>query len=130
VVEAADQRRRIEAKTVFDAARRGHPAARALVERYCDHLGRALAGLIALLNPDRVVIGGGVSLAGAALFVPLRRAISRHFPPFLAPACRCLPAALGENSVLCGAAQLALRYTASGKGNSPRSTQRPQRFRS
>jgi len=117
VVEAAGSRQRIEAKTVFDAARRGHPAARAMIERYCDDFGRALAGLIALLDPDTVVIGGGVSLAGAALFAPLRRAIARHLPPFLPQTCRCLPAALGENSVLCGAAQLALRYTA---GERPR----------
>lgn len=115
LVKAAGGRERLEAKTVFDAARRGHRPARALVQRYCDDFGRALAGLIALLNPDRVVIGGGVSLAGAALFVPLRRAIARHLPAFLPRTWRCLPAALGENSVLGGAAQLALRYTAGGK---------------
>ncbi len=117
IVQAAGGRRALEAKTVFDAARRGHPAACALLERYCDDFGRGLAGLIALLNPDCVVIGGGVSLAGATLFAPLRRAIARHMPPFLPRTCRCLPAALGENSVLCGAAQLALRYTAGRSGH-------------
>jgi len=107
--------RAIEAKSVFDAARRGHPAARALVLRYCDDFGRGLAGLIALLDLDCVVLGGGVSMAGNTLFAPLRRAIARHMPPFLPRAWRCLPAALGPNYVLCGAAQLALRYTASAE---------------
>lgn len=112
VVKTAGSRQALEAKTVFDAARQGHPAARALIECYCDDFGRGLAGLIALLNLDCVVLGGGVSLAGPVLFVPLRRAIARHMPPFLPRTWRCLPAALGPNYVLCGAAQLAMRYTA------------------
>lgn len=82
-----------------------------LVERYCDDFGRALAGLIGLLDLDCVVLGGGVSLAGPVLFGPLRRAIARHMAPFLPRSWRCVPAALGPNYVLCGAAQLALRYT-------------------
>lgn len=118
IVTASGGLRRLDAKAVFDAARGGHAPARALVEDYCDHFGRGLAGLLALLNPEAVVIGGGVSLAGAALFVPLRRAIARRLPAFLPRGWRCVPAALGENSVLVGAAQLALRYTDRFKGES------------
>ena len=54
-----------------------------MVLRYCDDFGRGLAGLIALLDLDCVVLGGGVSMAGNTLFLPLRRAIARHMPPFL-----------------------------------------------
>jgi glucokinase len=121
LIKEAGRARAIEAKTVFDGARRGHPAAKALVERYCDDFGRGLAGLIALLDLDCVVLGGGVSLAGPVLFAPLRRAIARHMPPFLPRSWRCLPAALGSDYVLCGAAQLALRYTAMSQDPSPRS---------
>lgn len=101
---------KLEAKTAFDAARRGHPAASKLVERYCLDFGRAIWGLLALMNPDCLVIGGGVSLAGDALFVPLRRAVRAQMPDYLPRQWRIVPAALGVNSVLSGAAQLALRY--------------------
>ena len=112
LIDAAGGRQRIEAKTVFDFARRGHRPSVVLIEAYSDHFGRALATLIALLDPELVVIGGGVSLAGIPLFVPLRRAVARHLPPFLPRGWRCVPARLGANSVLCGAARLALGYTA------------------
>ena len=120
VIEEAGGLGSIEARTVFDGARRGHVASRALVEAYCAQLGRAIAGVIALLDPGTIVIGGGVSLAGGALFGPLRRAIAAQLPQFLArgagsqPPWRCVPAALRENSVLAGAACLALRYTSTG----------------
>lgn len=110
VVRTAGGLQALQAKTAFDAARRGHPAARALIEKYCGNFGRALAGLLTLMNPECIVIGGGVSQAGDALFVPLRRSIRAQMPGFLPRQWRVLPAALGANSVLCGAAQLALRY--------------------
>ncbi len=108
VVRAAGGISGLEARHVFDAARSGHAAARRLVLDYCGLLGRGLRGLAALLDPDIVVIGGGVSLAGPVLFTPLRRALAAQFPPYIRPPARCVPAALGDDSVLCGAARLAL----------------------
>lgn len=49
------------ASVVIDAMRAGDPVARASFERYCDRLGRALAGVINLLDPDAIVLGGGLS---------------------------------------------------------------------
>jgi fructokinase len=53
--------------TIVDDAARGDPAAVATIERYHDRLARALASLINVLDPDIIVLGGGMSnLAGLA----------------------------------------------------------------
>ncbi|WP_158277735.1 ROK family transcriptional regulator [Pseudosporangium ferrugineum] len=60
------------AKDVLDAARAGDPAALRTVELEIDHLGRALAGVVAVLDPELVVLGGGVGgHAGDLLTGPL-----------------------------------------------------------
>ncbi|MSR57688.1 MAG: ROK family protein [Planctomycetaceae bacterium] len=71
-------------------------------------LGWALGQAITLINPARIVIGGGVSLVGEALFFePLRRACrAATFGPFVGLA-EILPAALGEDVVIHGALALA-----------------------
>jgi glucokinase len=70
-------------------------------------LADAICHVIALLCPRRIVIGGGVSLLGDALFVPLRRLVAeRVFKPF-AGLTEIVPAALGEEVVVHGALALA-----------------------
>jgi glucokinase len=66
----------------------------------------ALSHVIALLAPKRIVLGGGVSLAGERFFAPLREALARiAFPPLAD--CDVVPAALGETVVVHGALLLA-----------------------
>ena len=63
----------------------------------------ALCNAIALLNPDRIVVGGGVPLMGEVFMDPLRRAVARQvFGPY-AERYQIVPAALGEEVVLVGA---------------------------
>lgn len=71
------------------------------------HLGVAIANAIAIINPDIVIVGGGVSLAGERFFRPLRTTVRRLvFAPFRRNF-RIVPAALGESVVVIGAALLA-----------------------
>jgi glucokinase len=71
--------------------------------------GVALANVITLLNPDTVVVGGGVSLAGERFFRPLRATVRRFvFAPFRHNF-KIVPAGLGETVVVVGAALLATR---------------------
>ena len=78
------------------------------------HVGVAVANAIALLNPEIVIVGGGVSRAGEPFFRPLRRIVDRLiFPPFRGN-CRIVPPAFGQNVVVVGAA-----LVAQGKGVSP-----------
>ncbi len=60
------------------------------------------------MNPEIVVIGGGVSQAGDCLFTPLRKTVQRHAVPESTRDLRIVPAALGAQSALFGAAALGL----------------------
>ncbi len=51
----------LNAQAIAAQARRGDPAAQATLARYADRLARALAGVVNVLDPDVVVLGGGVS---------------------------------------------------------------------
>jgi glucokinase len=78
----------------------------AFVERYVVDLARGLKAAIMLLNPARVVIGGGIAKAGDRLFVPLRTELSRQITGWSAARIDVVPAGLGDNSVLFGAMAL------------------------
>ncbi len=90
------------AREVFES---GHPRAPYIIERMIEGLGRMLGAATQLLDPDVIVLGGGVSQAGERLLVPVRRALERHT---LAShrRVRVLPAALGEQAgaIGCGLA--------------------------
>ena len=60
-----------------------------------------------LLNPARIVIGGGISKAGDALFVPLRAELRRQITSWSRARIDVVPAELGDDSVLWGARALA-----------------------
>lgn len=93
---------------ITDAARQGDPIALAAFASVGDWLGRGVANLVAALDPDLVVIGGGVSQAGELLLAPARAALAqsitgaghRTLPPLVA-------AELGAEAGLIGAAVLA-----------------------
>jgi glucokinase len=79
----------------------------AFVERYVVDLAAGLKPCIMILNPQRVVIGGGISKAGEKLFGPLRRELRRQVTSWSRARLDVVPAALGDDSVLYGALQLA-----------------------
>lgn len=80
---------------------------RKFVEGYVVDLALGLKSAIMLLNPARIVVGGGISKAGEALFEPLRRELRRQITPWSRARIDVAPAALGDDSVLWGALSLA-----------------------
>ena len=74
----------------------------AFVGRYVVDLALGLKAAIMLLNPARVVIGGGIAKAGDRLFVPLRAELRRQITSWSAARIDVVPAALGDDSVLYG----------------------------
>jgi glucokinase len=62
-----------------------------------------------LLNPARIVIGGGISKAGDRLFLPLRAELRRQITTWSAARIEVVPASLGDDSVLYGAMSVAQR---------------------
>lgn len=79
----------------------------AFVDRYVVDLARGLKACIMILNPARIVIGGGISKAGDLLFVPLRRELNRQITKWSRARIDVVPATLGDDSVLYGALALA-----------------------
>ena len=58
----------VTAKDVFDAVKVGDPVAIAIAKKFGRYLGHGLASVAALVDPEAIVIGGGVSKAGEILF--------------------------------------------------------------
>lgn len=78
------------------------------VRRYVVDLAQGLKAAIMILNPARIVIGGGIAKAGEALFGPLREELRRQVPAGWSHArIDVVPAELGDDSVLWGAFALA-----------------------
>ncbi len=101
----------ITARTVAEAARNGDPMARRVFERAARMMGLAVGSLLNLLNPEVVVIGGGVARSWDLVEGPLLEAAqgSAFAVPF--QAARIVPAALGEEAGLVGAGYVALHQT-------------------
>ncbi len=76
------------------------------VARYVVLLARGLKACIMVLNPARIVIGGGLSKAGDRLFGPLREELGRQITSWSGARKDVQPAALGDDSVLYGALEL------------------------
>ena len=95
------------AKEVFDAAKAGDSLAEKLILRSADELGRALASVSCVIDPEVIVLGGGVSMAGQ----PLLEAVKRSFRRYAFPAAEetCFRLALLDNDAgIYGAAKLML----------------------
>jgi glucokinase len=84
----------------------------AFAERYVVDLALGLKAAIMLLNPARIVIGGGIAKAGDRLFVPLRAELGRQITAWSRARIDVVPAELGDDSILWGAMALATRRTA------------------
>src|SRR5437762_7429441 len=78
----------------------------AFVRRYVVDLAMGLKACIMLLNPARIVIGGGIGKAGDALFVPLQDELRRRITDWSAARIDVVPADLADDSVLYGALAL------------------------
>lgn len=80
------------AREVADAASLGEPSAARIMADAAITLGIQLANLVRLLSPEHIVIGGGVSRAGAVFWTPLREAVTASLqldqiqPPPITPA--------------------------------------------
>jgi len=107
---------RISARHVAEAASRGDAAAREIFGQAAEALAFVVGGLVNALNPERVVVGGGVSRAGEVLFSPLREALSRYaLPEFLSPDFL-LPGEHPEDAGVLGAAYLAFTEGRGARG--------------
>lgn len=97
----------ITAKDVFDKAKAGDAVALEIVDEFANILGTALAGICNTVNPEIVVIGGGVSKAGEIL----TDAVQKYFDEEAFPAVKGTPiklATLGNDAGIFGCVQMVL----------------------
>lgn len=95
---------RASAEEVYAAAREGDPVAASAVLAVARHLGTALASVVNVLGPDRIVVGGGIAAAGDTLLDPLRTALRGRIRLVPVDEVDVVPAVLGSYAGAMGAA--------------------------
>jgi glucokinase len=116
----ADPSAAISTKKIAEAARAGEPVARKIMEEAGRKFGEALALLIDLLNPERIVIGGIFPRCADVLLPSLRVTLEREALAASLVACTIVPAALGETIGSHGAVAAALYLIQSEASFSPK----------
>jgi glucokinase len=95
---------KVTAATVYEGVVLGDAYAGEVMTETAKFLGVGVANLINALNPEVVVIAGGVTRAGEHLFIPLKKEVRKRAFRSAVDACRILPAALPETAGVIGAA--------------------------
>lgn len=93
---------------VFDAGRAGDGVAVSVVRDTARYIGMAIANLVAVLDPEIVVLGGLIAEAGDLLVEPARVEAARRMSPALSAALRIVPGTLGADAAALGAARAAM----------------------
>lgn len=108
--EAPSVLRRMEGfscKDIFDCAAQGDQVAKEILEQVFDDLGYLIAKVTCVVDPEMIVIGGGVSRAGQVLLDGIRP----YYEKYAFHACRGIPfalAQLGNDAGIYGAVKMAL----------------------
>ncbi len=102
----------ITAEKVSLAAQSGDLLASTVIAQAADYLGIGVVNLVNIFNPEMVIIGGSVAKMGDLLFDPVRRLGRERAFPLLANAVSIVPAQLGDDAGIHGAAIFALQQTA------------------
>ena len=98
----------ITSKLVYEHVAKADALALRVHNRACDMLGRAVGIMINTFSPDRVVLGGGVMMAGSVVTEAVKSYAARHCWPAIFERCEIVPARMGEDAGVMGAGALAL----------------------
>ncbi|MEH7414270.1 ROK family glucokinase [Neobacillus drentensis] len=96
----------VTCKQIFDAVKKADKTAIRIIDQVTFHLGFALANLANSLNPQRIVIGGGVSNAEDTLLIPLKEQFAQFAFPRVAEGVELVIAKLGNDAGVIGGAWL------------------------
>ena len=88
------------------AAQEGDPVARQIFRIMGEYIGMGLTSVVNLLNPEKIIIGGGVAAAGDLLFDPIKETIAKRAMTIQKEAVEIVPAQLGNNAGVIGASLL------------------------
>ena len=91
---------------VAEAAKQGDKVALKIFERMGEYIGIGLSSVVNLLNPEKIVVGGGVADAGDILFTPIINTLKKRAMPIQAKSVSVVPAQLGNAAGVIGASLL------------------------
>lgn len=94
---------------IFRYAKTGDELASTVVAKSAEMLGRGLALAANLINPEVIIVGGGLAQAGEVLMQPVRSAFMKYALPRVNAAVRIVPALLGNDAGVVGAGRLVLQ---------------------
>ena len=100
--------RDLEAKDIFDVAKEGDAFALDLVDYEADYIALGIGNLLNVLDPEIVVVGGGVSLAGDILFDKVKERLKKYAFPSTTENLKIVAASLGNDAGILGAAYLGM----------------------
>jgi len=101
----------ITAKDIFDLASKDDEICKRIIERTAETLGVALANAATVINPSKILIGGGVSNAGEQLLNIVRNSFEKYSLTRVHQECEIQIAQLGNDAGIIGAAYLILQET-------------------
>ena len=101
----------INAKTAFDAMRLNDEVGTKVVDQYIRYVAVGIANLIVTLQPEKVVIGGGISKEGETLLKPLRKKVNDnlYYKKDDVPQAQIVAAEIGNDAGIVGAAMLGMQ---------------------
>jgi predicted NBD/HSP70 family sugar kinase len=99
----------LTAEMVADAAKKGDALAWNVFHRAAEYLGIGISALINLFNPEAIVIGGGVTMAGDILFDTVRKTVKARALSKISHEVEILPATFGLKAAVMGAVSLILQ---------------------
>ena len=91
---------------VCEAAKAGDPVAQRIFTITGEYIGIGLASVVNLLNPERIIIGGGVADAGDLLLAPLTETLKKRAMKIAGSAVEVVPAQLGNTAGVIGSSLL------------------------
>jgi len=98
----------VTSKMVYEYVAKSDAIALKVHNKMCSMLGRAVGALIDILSPDRIILGGGVMMAGDIIINTVKQHTKQHCWPAIFDRCEIVPAQLSEDAGVIGAASLAL----------------------
>lgn len=101
-----EKNKTLTAKDIFELASQGDALAEQVVEHTADVLGLAIANIAIIINPSKVLIGGGVSKAGDQLISRIEKYFNAYALKRISDACDIKVAELGNDAGMIGAAYL------------------------
>jgi len=104
----------VDPQMIAEAAQAGDEVALETMAETGYYVGIGVANCINMLNPEMVVIGGGIAAAGEPLWGPIERTVRGSALHRSLTACRVVPAALGDDAGVMGGAELARQEIMAG----------------